>query len=189
MNNGVHPIAASKPEAALSEFADVPGSVRVLLLSAATDAGSWSSGEEVLRLAERARAFDIPLILFATGTGRVSHLLVEAFDLCFFDEQAALSTGAGVLTAGEAEIRGLINLAATKEAAHRSAFETARTIAGLAPLALKAAKLAVKQGSATDLGQGMALENRLFQSLFDTGDMREGTSAFLEKRGPDFRGE
>ena len=64
----------------------------------------------------------------------------------------------------------------------------AREIAQLAPLAIRACLEAVNHGTQLPLAEGLALETKLFASLFDTDDVREGTSAFLEKRSPVFKG-
>jgi enoyl-CoA hydratase len=65
----------------------------------------------------------------------------------------------------------------------------ANDIAKLAPLAIRACVEAVTRGLELPMEEGLALESQLFASLFATEDVREGTSAFLEKRPPLFRGE
>ena len=45
------------------------------------------------------------------------------------------------------------------------------------------------RGMEMPLEEGLALEAELFSHLFSTGDMREGTRAFLEKRAPVFKGK
>jgi len=64
----------------------------------------------------------------------------------------------------------------------------AREISNLAPLAIRACLEAVIQGNELPLAEGLALEAKLFASLFATDDVREGTRAFLEKRSPAFKG-
>ncbi|MFG1868591.1 enoyl-CoA hydratase/isomerase family protein [Micromonospora arborensis] len=54
--------------------------------------------------------------------------------------------------------------------------------------ALRAAKLAVDGGLDMDLTSGLAWETQLFAALFATDDRREGMTAFVEKRKPDFTG-
>jgi len=39
-----------------------------------------------------------------------------------------------------------------------------------------------------ELAEGLELEAKLFSELFSTQDIREGTTAFLEKRSPSFNG-
>jgi enoyl-CoA hydratase len=64
----------------------------------------------------------------------------------------------------------------------------ANEIAQLAPLAIRACLEAVIRGAELSLAEGLALESNLFATLFGTDDVREGTSAFLEKREPVFKG-
>jgi enoyl-CoA hydratase len=64
----------------------------------------------------------------------------------------------------------------------------ARLISTMAPLAIHACIEAVTCGVELPLVEGLALEAQLFSSLFGTNDVREGTSAFLEKRQPVFKG-
>ena len=56
------------------------------------------------------------------------------------------------------------------------------------PTALRRALEAVEQGLSMPLDDGLELESALFGLSFATDDMREGTSAFLEKRQPQFKG-
>jgi enoyl-CoA hydratase len=65
----------------------------------------------------------------------------------------------------------------------------ATRISQLAPLAIRACLEAVITGQSMSLDKGLALETKLFSSLFETNDVREGTRAFLEKRNPVFKGE
>jgi enoyl-CoA hydratase len=58
----------------------------------------------------------------------------------------------------------------------------------MAPLAIRACIEAVTRGVELPLAEGLDLESRLFSNLFATNDVREGTSAFIEKRQPIFKG-
>lgn len=92
------------------------------------------------------------------------------------------------LSAEEGYELGLVNQV-TKPADVLSAAESlARDISKMAPLAVRACLKAVTRGLELPFQEGLALEVELFASLFGTDDVREGTSAFLEKRTPVFKG-
>jgi enoyl-CoA hydratase len=104
-------------------------------------------------------------------------------------EEVALQMLSGkVVSAEEAFRLGLINRLVPAVELLSRAEDLAREIAQLAPLAIRACLEAVTHGSQLPLAEGLALETKLFASLFDTDDVREGTSAFLEKRAPVFKG-
>jgi enoyl-CoA hydratase len=56
------------------------------------------------------------------------------------------------------------------------------------PFALKITKMVVNEGINMDLQSALAYEARCFEMLFSTEDQKEGMRAFLEKRGPIFKG-
>lgn len=56
------------------------------------------------------------------------------------------------------------------------------------PLAVRAIKEVMQLGEGAPLETALALERKAFVMLFDSADQKEGMSAFLEKRKPQFRG-
>ena len=92
------------------------------------------------------------------------------------------------ISADECRQTGLVNRVTEPASLLSEAESVANEIAQLAPLAIHACLQAVTQGLELPLEEGLALEAKLFASLFATGDMREGTRAFLEKRLPVFTG-
>ena len=93
------------------------------------------------------------------------------------------------LNAEEALQFGLVNRVAPAADLMAQAETLAHEIAQLAPLAIRACLEAVAGGNQLPLAEGLALESKLFASLFATDDVHEGTSAFLEKRAPVFKGK
>ncbi|PEZ80635.1 enoyl-CoA hydratase [Bacillus sp. AFS017274] len=71
--------------------------------------------------------------------------------------------------------------------------EEAKKLAGEiavnAPLALRAAKAAINQGTETNLKTGLQIEKDCYQTTLKTRDRLEGLSAFKEKRKPVFKGQ
>jgi enoyl-CoA hydratase len=92
------------------------------------------------------------------------------------------------IEAKEALQFGLINHIVPAAELPAQAESLAHEISKLAPLAIRACLAAVIQGNDLPLAEGLALETKLFASLFTTDDVREGTRAFLEKRSPLFKG-
>jgi enoyl-CoA hydratase len=89
--------------------------------------------------------------------------------------------------AAEAERIGLVNKVVPADQLMTAAEEMARRIASRGPLAVRAAIEAVTVGSDMGFEEGQFLEATLFGLLASTEDMREGMSAFLEKRQAEFR--
>jgi enoyl-CoA hydratase len=88
----------------------------------------------------------------------------------------------------EAEALGLVTTVVPAEATVDAALELAGRIAVLPPLAVRAAKAAVRDAAERGLGEGLAREREAFFRLFDTQDQAEGMAAFVEKRPPVWTG-
>ena len=91
------------------------------------------------------------------------------------------------ITADEALRIGLIEEVVPRGAAVDRAIEVGEQIAANAPMAVAAAKRAVNVGLQAGLVDGHRLEASLFAPLTETDDFKEGTSAFVEKRAPQYR--
>lgn len=84
---------------------------------------------------------------------------------------------------------GLVNrVVAAADLASETAALAIR-LSALAPQALRGVIDAIAYGGEAALDQGLDYETQLFAVLASTDDMREGTSAFLEKRKPAFVGK
>lgn len=68
------------------------------------------------------------------------------------------------------------------------ALETARRIAGNAPISVRQAKQAVRRGMQMSLADGLAFEIEAYNRMVPTEDRLEGVLAFNEKRKANFRG-
>ena len=95
---------------------------------------------------------------------------------------------ARMMDAAEAERSGLVSRVVPVDRLVPEALEAATRIAGQSPLAVMMNKELVDAAYETTLSAGVAMERRLFHSLFAFEDQKEGMAAFIEKRTPAFRG-
>lgn len=116
------------------------------------------------------------------GTQRLSRLVGEgkAKELIFTGD---------AIDAAEACRIGLVDKVVPKDQLMAEARKMAEKIASKGPLAIAAAKRAIRNGLSADLKTGCAYEAAEFASLASSEDKMEGTSAFLEKRKANFKGK
>jgi len=94
-----------------------------------------------------------------------------------------------VIDAQEAYRIGLVTKVVPADQLLAEAEKLLRTILANAPIAVALTIAAVHEGSEMPLADGLKKEADLFGVVAATEDAREGTSAFLEKRSPTFRGK
>jgi enoyl-CoA hydratase len=92
------------------------------------------------------------------------------------------------LSAEEALRAGLAARVVAKEAWLEEAKRVARDIAAKGPVATRLAKEAVDRAFEGPLTLGVEYERRLLYLALTSEDAKEGLTAFLEKRKPDFKG-
>ena len=107
------------------------------------------------------------------GTGRALELLLTGDQI----------------TAAEAHRIGLVNRVVAAADLMTEARKLAAALAAKAPVAVRYIIEAVNRGTQQPLGEAQVLEATLFGLIASTDDMREGTSAFLAKRQPEFKGK
>jgi enoyl-CoA hydratase len=93
------------------------------------------------------------------------------------------------LSAEEAHFYGLVNKVVPKEMYLYEAFQLAKEIAQLSPVAVQLAKESINRAFETHLDEGLTLERKNFYLTFASEDQKEGMKAFVEKRKPDFKGK
>ena len=94
----------------------------------------------------------------------------------------------GMIGAQEAHRMGLVNEVVPAADLIPRAEAILKEITANAPIAVKYALDATNKGMETSQSEGFALEAAYFGLCAATEDKKEGTTAFLEKRAPQFRG-
>jgi len=116
------------------------------------------------------------------GTQRMARLVgkAKAFEMVCTGDR---------ISATEAEKIGLVNHVVPSESLTMECRKLASTIASRGPVAVRAAIEAINSGTDMAFDEGQFLEATLFGLLCATDDMKEGMSAFLEKRKAEFKGQ
>ncbi|GAB2521633.1 enoyl-CoA hydratase/isomerase family protein [Lysobacter humi (ex Lee et al. 2017)] len=93
------------------------------------------------------------------------------------------------IDASRAYSLGIVNRVVPAAELQAQTLAVARQLAASAPLALRGMLDCVNHGGECGIEEGLEYEAAQFGLMFSTQDMREGTSAFLERRKPTFAGE
>ena len=88
--------------------------------------------------------------------------------------------------AAEAGRIGLADRLVSAGSAHSHALELATQIAGNSPVAVRAAKRALRRGWGTAIETGLEIEDAAWRTAAFSADRKEGIAAFNEKRPPDW---
>lgn len=96
---------------------------------------------------------------------------------------------AGRVDAATALAWGLVNRVAPLASLKQVTEDLAKAMLANGPLAQAMALESVLRGTEVSLEEGLRIECDLFGIVSSTKDMREGLTAFLEKRKPTYRGE
>ena len=116
------------------------------------------------------------------GTQRLPRIIGAA------NAKELLLTGK-TISAHEALRLGIVNQVLAPEALMDTVMATARDMASMGRVAVRAIKQAVDNGLNADLATGLRIETDAFALCMASSDAKEGTSAFMEKRKPTFTGK
>ena len=92
-----------------------------------------------------------------------------------------------MMDAAEAERAGLVSRVVAADKLLEEAIAAANQICEFSLPSVMAAKESVNRAYEGTLNEGVLFERRMFHSLFATEDQKEGMSAFVEKRKPQFK--
>lgn len=115
------------------------------------------------------------------GTQRLTRLIgkTKAKELVF--------TGR-MIDAKTAEQLGIVNMVVPADKFKDAVRQFALELASKAPVAIKVAKALINKGADIGLDSALALEREGFGVVASSEDLKEGVSAFTEKRKPTFKG-
>ncbi len=116
------------------------------------------------------------------GTQRLPRLVGENI------AKELLFTGKAI-KAEEALTIGIVNKIYPHESLMENTLKTAKKIASMGKVSLRAAKETTGVACDIDIETGTRFENDAFAICITSSDAKEGTKAFLEKRKPVFKGE
>jgi enoyl-CoA hydratase len=116
------------------------------------------------------------------GTQRLTRLIgrTKAKELVF--------TGR-MIDAKTAEQLGIVNMVVPQDKLKETVRQFALELASKAPVAIRVAKTLINKGADIGLDSALALEREGFGVVASTEDLKEGVSAFTEKRKPVFKGK
>lgn len=103
-------------------------------------------------------------------------------------QTALLAMTGDTVTAEQALTMGMVSQVCDDGTALQQARTIASKVAGKPPLAIAAIKQMLSLGLDAPLQTMLALERKAFTLLFDSHDQKEGMTAFLEKRPPNYLG-
>lgn len=140
-----------------------------------------------LRIATERSEFGFPeinlgLIPGGGGTQRAMRMLTDA-------RAKELVFRGNHIDAETAEEWGLINRAVPEDEFDETVDAFLDDLLRGPPIALTKAKRVMDRGRDQDLSAGLEMEAQAFGLLLSTDDMTEGTTAFLERREPEFTGQ
>jgi enoyl-CoA hydratase len=178
--------AASHGQAVLSLIENLGKPVIAAVNGYALGGGCEAAMACTIRLASESAKFGQPEVKLGVipgggGTQRLPRLIGKG-------RAMQLILSGEIIDATEAHRIGLVNEIVPAGGLIARAEAILRQIAANAPVAVKFALEAVNKGLETSQSEGLSLEASYFGLCAATADKTEGTSAFLEKRAPQFHG-
>ena len=125
---------------------------------------------------------NIGIIPGAGGTQRLTRLVGEGRAM------EMILTGR-MITAEEACNYGIVNFVFEAEELENKTIEIANSLAEKSSFAIERAKKSVKAVAEMNLEDGLKLEREMFVECANSEDGKEGITAFIEKRKPNFKGK
>nr|WP_092067580.1 short-chain-enoyl-CoA hydratase [Dendrosporobacter quercicolus]NSL46663.1 short-chain-enoyl-CoA hydratase [Dendrosporobacter quercicolus DSM 1736]SDL59398.1 enoyl-CoA hydratase [Dendrosporobacter quercicolus] len=178
---------AKLAQAVFSKIENLPKPVIAAVNGYALGGGCEISMACDIRIASEKAKFGQPEVSLGIppgfgGTQRLARLVGKG------RAKELLFTG-DMIDAAEAYRIGLVNKVTVPAELLNTAKAMAQKIMSRAPVAVQVCKAAVNEGLDVDLKTGIAYEAEVFGLCFATDDQKEGMTAFVEKRPPNFTGK
>ncbi len=109
--------------------------------------------------------------------------------ICGVAKAIELNLTGDIIPASEALRIGLVNRVVKDDELMKETVGMAKRIASKGSRAVEYILDAIRQGMTLSLSEGLAYEAKLFGKVCETRDMKEGLTAFIEKRQPQFTGQ
>ena len=139
-----------------------------------------------MRVANKTAKYGANFVRLGIHSGMaISYVLPRLVGLAIASE--LLFTGR-IITGEQAAAMGLVNYAVDEGAVLDKALELAREIADSAPAAVRMMKRSIYRGLNWDVITAAEIEAQCQSLTFEMDDAKEGISALLEKRKPEFKG-
>ena len=123
----------------------------------------------------------LAIIPGAGGTQRLSRLVGYSKSIYWI-------TSGKIFTGLEAFNQGAAEFVVKKEELESFSKQLAETIARNGPVAVQAAKKAIREGADLPIKKALEIERDYYRKTISTEDRLEGLNAFLEKRIPQYKG-
>lgn len=139
-----------------------------------------------IRIGASNAKFSIPEVRFGLspdmgGTTRLTHLVG-------IGQAKRLIMGCEEIDAEEALRIGLIEILVNQGELNNRAMNLAHKMADFPPVAIRFAKKGINLANESSVANGLLFEQAQSTYCCGTEDLREGVTAFLEKRNPEFKG-
>lgn len=139
-----------------------------------------------MRLANEQATFAVPAAKLGLGyRGDGLKRLVDVVGPSFAKE---IFYTARQFTAGEALTMGLVNRVMPRNVLVNYVDDYTKTIAGNAPLTISAARVVINELMKDESIRDQKLADKVVDDCFASEDYKEGRTAFMEKRKPQFKG-
>lgn len=168
-------------------FANIQKPLIAMIRGFCMGAGVGTALHADIRIAAEGSQFGVPAAKL--GLGYAYRNMKKIIDLVGPAKTKEILFTARRFTAEEALAMGLINQLVPANELEEATHELASTIAANAPLTIHATKVIVAESAKNEADRDIAYCDELVENCMNSEDYKEGRTAFMEKRTPQFKGQ